>query len=79
MGGGLGAGSAQLDRVTRTPITEETAMPSTCECALLHAQRSQGRGCQDCGTACCPSCAVEIESHTYCRWCAMALSVGVPA
>jgi hypothetical protein len=26
--------------------------------------------CIDCGTACCPSCSVGLESVTYCRRCA---------
>ena len=30
-------------------------------------------GCIDCGTACCPSCAVPLESVTYCRSCARSL------
>ena len=49
-------------------------MRSTCECALLHPQPSLRSGCQECGTACCPSCAIEIESDTYCRWCALGLA-----
>ena len=49
-------------------------MSPTCECALLHNEPSIRSGCQECGTFCCPSCAVEIESHTYCRWCAMSRS-----
>jgi hypothetical protein len=30
-------------------------------------------GCLECGTACCPACAVSLESATYCRPCAAAL------
>jgi len=30
-------------------------------------------GCIDCGSACCPECAISIESATYCRTCAAAL------
>lgn len=52
-------------------------MRSTCECALLHP--SPRSGCQECGTACCPSCAIEIESHTYCRWCALGLAPALSA
>lgn len=58
---------------------EERAMTPTCECALLHDESSVLRGCRECGTACCPSCAVEIESHAYCRWCAMVLPMAVTA
>lgn len=46
-------------------------MHSTCECGLLHAM--PGGACQDCGTSCCPTCAVQIEAGVYCRWCAIAL------
>ena len=52
-------------------------MTPVCECAALHAPAL--RGCHDCGAACCPSCAVEIESHTYCRWCVLALAPTVLA
>jgi hypothetical protein len=27
-------------------------------------------GCAECGTPVCPSCRLELESTTYCRWCA---------
>ncbi|HXG04930.1 MAG TPA: hypothetical protein VNO23_16140 [Candidatus Binatia bacterium] len=30
--------------------------------------------CQECGTACCRSCRLEIETRTYCRWCATSLA-----
>jgi len=46
---------------------------STCECSLLHAGSPRTTGCRECGTACCPSCAIEIDTETYCRWCATAL------
>jgi len=52
-------------------------MTPTCECALLHNDPAVLRGCRECGTACCPSCAIEIESDTYCRWCAIALTPAV--
>jgi hypothetical protein len=35
-------------------------------------------GCLECGTACCPACAVHLESATYCQACAGVL-LGVPA
>ncbi len=54
-------------------------MTRYCECALLHADPSVLRNCRECGTACCRSCAVEVESHAYCRWCAMALTPAVSA
>jgi hypothetical protein len=52
---------------------------TTCECGLLHSDAPPRPGCVDCGTACCPSCAVEIDSHTYCRWCALALQPAISA
>jgi hypothetical protein len=55
-------------------------MMAHCECATLHMDfRCVLRDCRECGTACCPSCAVEIESHAYCRWCAMAPTSAVAA
>jgi hypothetical protein len=54
-------------------------MTSLCECALLHADPSVVRNCDDCGTTCCRSCAVEVGSHAYCRWCATALTLAVSA
>ena len=29
--------------------------------------------CFDCGSGCCPECAISLESVTYCRPCAAAL------
>ncbi len=49
-------------------------MTPMCECAVLHGDRSVLRSCQECGSACCRSCAVEIESQAYCRWCAMSVT-----
>jgi hypothetical protein len=54
-------------------------MFKTCECGLLHIEPTVRSGCQECGTACCPSCAVHIASHTYCRWCATGLALAVHA
>jgi len=45
----------------------------TCECGLLHDHSSGEIGCQECGTQVCPSCALDIETRTYCRWCATSL------
>jgi hypothetical protein len=33
-------------------------------------------GCAECGTSVCPSCRLELDSTTYCRWCA---TTGAPA
>ena len=53
-------------------------MTPHCECALLHGDSSV-LGCRECGTVCCRSCAVEVESEAYCRWCAMALTAAFSA
>jgi hypothetical protein len=34
--------------------------------------------CMDCGTGCCPTCAVYLESVTYCEACAQSLLGGAP-
>jgi hypothetical protein len=47
---------------------------STCECGLLHPEARRAQGCRECHTPCCPSCAIEIDSDTYCRWCALAMA-----
>jgi hypothetical protein len=47
---------------------------STCECGLLHPEPGRDRRCRECATPCCRSCAVEIDSDTYCRWCALGLA-----
>ena len=39
----------------------ETSMAS-CGCANIVGQAFYDLGCIDCGTACCPSCAVPLES-----------------
>jgi len=49
-------------------------MTPMCECALLHADGFVLRSCQECGSACCRSCAIEIESQAYCRCCATSLT-----
>jgi hypothetical protein len=30
-------------------------------------------GCLECGAACCPACAISLESAVFCRTCAGAL------
>jgi hypothetical protein len=47
---------------------------STCESGLLHAEPRRAQPCQECGLRGCPSCAIEIDSNTYCRWCALAMA-----
>ena len=50
---------------------------STCECGLLHAEPRRAQHCGECEMLCCPSCAIEIDSNTYCRWCALAMAPAV--
>lgn len=72
------AGADNADRCGHR-MTREATMQTTCECALLHAGGRRGTGCRECEAPCCPSCAIEIDSHTYCRWCALGLAPVVSA
>jgi hypothetical protein len=49
------------------------AIMANCGCANDPGQAFYDLGCIDCGTACCPACAVPLESVTYCRSCARSL------
>jgi uncharacterized protein (UPF0212 family) len=46
----------------------------TCACRAEHRYQL---GCIDCGAACCPACAVHVESVSYCQACAGTL-LGTP-
>jgi hypothetical protein len=46
---------------------------ATCGCSNDVDRALYDLGCIDCGTPCCPSCAVPLESVTYCRSCASSL------
>jgi hypothetical protein len=48
-------------------------MRRTCECESLDPG-APATLCQECGTACCRSCALQIDTCTYCRWCATSLA-----
>ncbi|HEV3351181.1 MAG TPA: hypothetical protein VHC93_29080 [Methylomirabilota bacterium] len=50
-----------------------------CECGLLHAPARRETVCRECEIPCCPSCAITIETDTYCRWCAFGLAPALPA
>ncbi|MEK7446321.1 MAG: hypothetical protein AABZ70_15835 [candidate division NC10 bacterium] len=43
-----------------------------CECGTLQGSSAR-TDCQECGTSCCRTFAVEVDSTTYCRWCAIRL------
>jgi hypothetical protein len=49
-------------------------MMNTCECETTLERAASAAACHECGTACCRSCALEIETQTYCRWCATSLA-----
>ena len=46
---------------------------TSCGCSNDADRAPYDLGCIECGTACCPSCAVHLESATYCRSCASSL------
>ncbi len=48
-------------------------MASQCACGREGSAATPVLGCLECGTACCPACAVPLESVTYCRRCARSL------
>ena len=48
-------------------------MHAQCNCSTDHQTFGYSLACLDCGSACCPECAISIESVTYCRSCAAAL------
>jgi hypothetical protein len=51
-------------------------MNVACACGMTPEQPSQRTGCQECGTAVCRSCSIELETTTYCRWCAPSVPLG---
>lgn len=51
-------------------------MSVRCGCGRQVSQASQHLSCLECGIACCPQCAVGLESVTYCAGCAGSLLGG---
>jgi hypothetical protein len=41
-----------------------------CDCGGRIDHAFHRLGCVECGQPCCPSCAIALESATYCRDCA---------
>ena len=41
-------------------------MPSRCGCGTELSNSFHSLGCQECGGGLCPSCAISLESATYC-------------
>ena len=55
----------------RTALDAEgNPMNATCECGMTLEAPSRRTGCEECGTVGCRSCSIEMETITYCRWCA---------
>ncbi len=48
-------------------------MDVSCRCGSHRPGTYPTLGCLECGTPCCPACAVPLESVTYCRRCATSL------
>ena len=51
-------------------------MNATCECWMTLESPARRTGCQECGAAGCRSCSIELETLTYCRWCATTVAHG---
>ena len=54
-------------------------MARHCTCGREITQPSHGLACLECGAACCPGCAIDFESVSYCAACAGKLLGTVPA
>jgi len=50
----------------------------SCGCGTNIAFQFDQVACIDCGAGCCPTCAVHLESVTYCERCARSLFEGAP-
>jgi hypothetical protein len=48
-------------------------MPGQCHCGAEVRDTLHGFGCLECGASRCQSCAIELESATYCPACADAV------
>jgi hypothetical protein len=48
-------------------------MDGHCRCGNEVRNGFHTFACYDCGAACCPACAIHLESTTYCHACAGAL------
>jgi hypothetical protein len=48
-------------------------MATRCRCGSVVQHSYDHLGCIQCGAACCPACAYELESAQYCSNCAEAL------
>lgn len=48
-------------------------MDASCRCGTEVQYAFHRWGCLECGAPCCPACAVQLESVSYCRRCARSL------
>jgi hypothetical protein len=69
------AGTVTAANVSAALLTvkEDDAMPGQCRCGRELGNVFHSLGCLECGASCCPSCAISLESATYCPACAGAL------
>jgi len=49
-------------------------MSMTCECGVTLEQPGRTARCQECDVAACASCLIDVDTVTYCRWCATVLA-----
>ncbi len=62
------------ERSTKKERGRGMAMSTTCECGVTLEQPGRTAHCQECDVAACPSCLIDVETATYCRWCATVLA-----
>ena len=48
-------------------------LQAQCSCDTDDQVFAASLACFDCGSGCCPECAISLESVTYCQTCAAAL------
>lgn len=46
---------------------------TSCRCGAPVTFRHHHLACLECGAGCCPACAIQLESASYCRSCAGSL------
>ena len=47
-------------------------MSHNCHCGMPIEEPARRSECHECGAACCRSCVIDVDTQTYCRWCATA-------
>ncbi len=51
------------------------APAETCQCGMTLDHAAGRTGCAECEAPGCRSCSIQVDSITYCRWCATSLAV----